>query len=80
MATERVAAKRWETCPHCNNRMQRVPIVYGYPAGDTEEAGRRGEIVLGGCVIRGNEPEWACPICRRALDGGGLELRDEFVE
>ena len=69
MVNSEAPVKGWETCPHCASRMQRVRIVYGYPTAETGEAGARGEVVLGGCVIRGDDPEWACPKCREALDG-----------
>ncbi len=34
--------------------------IYGYPAYEAFEAAERGEIVLGGCCITGNDPERAC--------------------
>jgi hypothetical protein len=40
-----------------------VPIVFGYPMPETFEAAERGEVVLGGCVIDGNEPTARCPHC-----------------
>lgn len=49
-------------CPRCGAQ-NTVPIVYGYPAPATEEAARRGEIVLGGCIIGPEAPVWACPAC-----------------
>ncbi|UCC22761.1 MAG: hypothetical protein JSW23_01440 [Planctomycetota bacterium] len=30
----------------------------GYPAPETIEEARRGEVVLGGCVVTGNHPRW----------------------
>lgn len=35
-----------------------VPLVMGYPTNETVERARRGEVMLGGCMVRGNEPEW----------------------
>lgn len=67
-AATSTAPARIETCPNCRQPIERVPIVYGYPAWETGEAGRRGEIVLGGCVIGGDDPKWACPSCREPAD------------
>lgn len=59
--------KGWESCPHGASRIQRVPIVYGLPGWDLAEAEKNGEVVLGGCVVSGNDPEWACPNCHEPL-------------
>ena len=37
-----------------------IPIVYGYPSGSMFRDAARGKIVLGGCVITGNDPKWTC--------------------
>ena len=34
------------------------PLVMGLPTEVTARQGRRGEVVLGGCIVRGNEPRW----------------------
>lgn len=60
---------RVETCPNCRQPIEPVPIVYGYPTWETGEAGRRGELVLGGCEVYARQPEWACPSCRESLSG-----------
>jgi hypothetical protein len=49
-------------CPGCGAGEQK-PIVYGLPTGKTFEASERGEVVLGGCVIFGDDPQWQCPSC-----------------
>jgi hypothetical protein len=56
-----------EVCPHCHEQIMRVPIVYGLPTAELGEEGARGEVVLGGCVVSANDPEWACPKCRHPL-------------
>lgn len=40
-----------------------IPIVYGPPGFEVFEAADRGEARLGGCVVDGEEPHWACPVC-----------------
>ncbi|SEF52129.1 hypothetical protein SAMN04489712_101293 [Thermomonospora echinospora] len=52
-------------CPHCGE--QPIPIMYGYPANMAVafEAERRGEIVIGGCVVDDDNPIWFCRACGR---------------
>lgn len=35
-----------------------VPLVMGLPTQETYEAAQKGELVLGGCAVSGNEPKW----------------------
>ena len=49
-------------CEVCGSKM--VPIVYGYPDDKTMQKAKEGKIALGGCVIRFNDPKWACTNCR----------------
>jgi hypothetical protein len=52
--------KKAPACPGCGASTT-IPIVYGFPSGKTFEAADRGELAIGGCVIR---PEvWRCPTC-----------------
>lgn len=37
--------------------------MYGEPIEELGRAEARGELVLGGCVISDNDPEWACLAC-----------------
>lgn len=55
-----------DRCPVCATTM--VPVVYGYPTGETFEAADRGAVVLGGCVVWDGRPELQCPRCRHAAD------------
>jgi uncharacterized Zn finger protein (UPF0148 family) len=50
-------------CPLCQRRVRPVPIVFGYPMPETMEAAERGEVILGGCLVDGNEPSARCPKC-----------------
>jgi hypothetical protein len=52
-----------QRCPICGG--QTVPIIYGLPdpnqvSIEDVEAGR---IVLGGCMVSGDEPEFLCRDC-----------------
>ena len=49
-------------CPQCGGT-DNVPIVYGYPGGDTFAAAERGELMLGGCILWGDDPQWKCRAC-----------------
>ena len=35
-----------------------VPLIMGSPRDENITREERGEVVLGGCIIRGNEPRW----------------------
>ena len=35
-----------------------VPLVMGLPSGVTADQIRNGDVILGGCIVRGNEPRW----------------------
>lgn len=49
-------------CPSClSPRVRR--IVYGEPSPDLAERARHGEVVLGGCLLVGNDPKWHCLDC-----------------
>ena len=38
-------------CPYCRSKNV-IPIIYGFPGPDMFVAAEKGEIKLGGCVIR----------------------------
>ena len=48
-------------CPHCGGKVLR--IAYGDPGPEMLEAANRGEIILGGCLISDESPDYACPDC-----------------
>ena len=64
-----------ENCPRCQSA-QVVPIVYGLP--DPElvslEDVESGKVILGGCMVSGDEPEWLCRSC--GLEWGSLKLEN----
>ena len=35
-----------------------VPLIMGAPREDDVAREERGEVMLGGCILRGNEPDW----------------------
>ncbi len=66
--------KQAPPCPQCGSH-RTVPIVYGFVPASVGEAAERGEVVLGGCMLTGEDPEWACLACGhrwgRVRLGGG---------
>jgi hypothetical protein len=53
-------------CPACGSTAV-VRIVYGYPNVELGNAERRGEIVLGGCLVGPESPAYECRICHAPL-------------
>jgi len=51
-----------QRCPQCG-KITGLPIAYGLPPTEMFEQARRGEIVLGGCVIFDDSPSHACTSC-----------------
>jgi hypothetical protein len=67
------------TCTICGE--PGVPIVYGMPPAELGEAEERGEFVLGGCVVTGEDPDHRCSYCghewrakQRAKDQGARQV------
>jgi hypothetical protein len=50
-------------CHFCHRLNTVKEIIYGEPAPELMEKYRRNEIVLGGCCITRDAPEWACTHC-----------------
>ena len=50
-------------CPNCGGD-ETIPIIYGLPLPSMGEKERRGEVLLGGCIVSGNDPEWYCKVCK----------------
>jgi len=51
-------------CPRCGE-VSGVPILWGMPDNDASERAERGEVVLGGCLVTDDDPDWSCtnPAC-----------------
>jgi hypothetical protein len=51
-------------CPVCNSE-KIADILYGYPdfSEELDNHIKSGDIVLGGCVVDGDEPAWKCIVC-----------------
>lgn len=49
-------------CPECG-REDSVPLIWGLPLGGTMELAERGLVKLGGCMVPGEWPAFACRGC-----------------
>ena len=49
-------------CPKCGDQL--IEIVYGMPGPELFEASERGEVILGGCCITGDDPKYHCKKCK----------------
>lgn len=56
-------------CPRCGST-EAIEIVYGYPSSEMGEAEMRGELVLGGCIVGDESPDYLCRDCRAPLPVG----------
>ncbi|MEO6577534.1 MAG: hypothetical protein ABIO99_01360 [Candidatus Limnocylindria bacterium] len=70
-------ARKRIPCGSCGAVVRPVRIVYGYPDVETEERARRGEIVLGGCMVEPDAPRVACPQCRSPIELAAFAARVE---
>ena len=51
-------------CPKCKTSDFVTPISYGYPSSEMWEKRNIGEIVLGGCSIKEEAPDYRCTECQ----------------
>lgn len=51
-------------CPACAAKKSTIPIVYGEVGPDEGDAAKRGELVIGGCIVWPERPRWACRACK----------------
>ena len=49
-------------CPKCKSK-KTVPIVYGMPSLEMSKEEKAGRLILGGCVMNFDNPEWRCKKC-----------------
>jgi hypothetical protein len=49
--------------------MKRAPVIYGYPDDDLIGRAEKGEIILGGCIIRKDNPKtgYICPVDKKVF-------------
>ena len=57
-----------EACPKCGSAKV-AAILYGLPIFDNrlERQLEEGKVVLGGCCVTGNDPQWMCQDCKHGF-------------
>jgi len=50
-------------CPKCGSKKV-VRIIYGLPSRETFEEAKEGKIILGGCCVSYNSPNFHCKDCK----------------
>ena len=55
--------RKGSPCPLCT-KGKLVPIIYGLPTSDLARDAEFGMVSIGGCVVRGNDPELECLACK----------------
>lgn len=58
----KVMPKKVSTCPKCQSK-NIAAIVFGFPSPEMIEGEDKGDIVLGGCCVEVDDPEWRCKDC-----------------
>ena len=58
-------------CDRCEHVRPTVEIVYGLPGEKLLASARRGEVVLGGCMVQDFAPVRACGTCREPITSWG---------
>jgi hypothetical protein len=56
-----------QSCRVCGSE-EILPVVYGLPTPETVARAAMGEVLLGGCVIMGEQPGWRCSQCGTPFD------------
>ena len=74
--------RRVPKCPKCNAHM--LPIEYGLPDAELLAEAERGEVLIGGCIVDPDCPEFAClgpeeHLWRRPERGGLAAVRHRGV-
>ncbi|MBS4539017.1 hypothetical protein GOQ27_11130 [Clostridium sp. D2Q-11] len=54
--------KKYKECPKCNPKNV-AKIVYGYPSHELYKEPEEGQVILGGCCIMPDSPEYHCNEC-----------------
>lgn len=53
-------------CPACGSPKV-VRIMYGMPSYEAFLDSKAGKIILGGCVVTGDDPRWGCIDCKAVI-------------
>ena len=53
-----------EKMSHCGSSKSVIRIVYGMPGFDLQQEELEGKIMLGGCCVTDDDPDWHCKECK----------------
>jgi hypothetical protein len=65
-----------KSCSKCGSKRV-VKIVYGYPWEEDWRQAELGKIVLGGCVVTGDDPLWQCVDCGESFPKSEASRMDQ---
>ena len=60
--SEPIGVQVGRVCPECG-REDSVPLLWGLPDFEAMSLAERGQVVLGGCMVMGEDPAFACRSC-----------------
>ncbi|MDP2922392.1 MAG: hypothetical protein Q8O30_01550 [Candidatus Omnitrophota bacterium] len=52
-------------CPVHKVEMKEVTVIYGYPDEELLKKAEKGEVILGGCIIRKEKIGYICPVDKK---------------
>jgi hypothetical protein len=70
-----VTSPPFPPCPRCGST-DAVEILYGYPTFEAGMAAERGELILGGCMVGDESPDYQCRACDSSLPWVRPEAED----
>ena len=56
-----MSSQTTKKCTKCGENL--IEIIYGMPGSELFEAEERGEVILGGCEVFDDQPEYRCKNC-----------------
>lgn len=62
-------------CPKCKSK-DVVQILYGMPSYEAIQAYERKEVILGGCLVTNNDPDYGCLCCNHRWSVKDFEMGD----
>lgn len=58
---------RRRRCPECGE-LGALPVVYGLPDITATDLADEGKVILGGCMVGPDDPDWLCLPCAKGPD------------
>lgn len=58
---------RRRRCPRCG-QLGALPVIYGLPDITAMDLAAEGKLILGGCMLGSDDPDWLCLPCAKGPD------------